>query len=66
MSCFKNSRFAKELAYRTMVNCYLLRVHVLETDVLLFPELQRVLHKYLCNGSPRAFNNGRSLDQQIS
>lgn len=66
MSCFKNFRFAKELAYRTMVDCYLLRVHVLETDALLFLEIQRVLHKYWRNGSPRAFNNGRSLDQQIS
>lgn len=50
MSCFKNSRFAKELAYRTMVNYYLLRGQVPESDKPLSPEIQRVLHKMQAEG----------------
>ena len=50
MSCFKNPRFAKELAYRTMVNYYLLRGQVPESDKPLSPEIQRVLRKMKADG----------------
>lgn len=50
MSCFKNPRFAKELAYRTMINYYLLRGQVPESDKPLSPEIQRVLHKMQAEG----------------
>lgn len=43
MSCFKNPRFVKELAYRTMVNYYLLRDYVLDTNVEHSSELQHIL-----------------------
>lgn len=50
MSCFKNPRFAKELAYRTMVNYYLLRDYAPREEALLSPELQRVRHKMHAEG----------------
>ena len=50
MSCFKNPRFAKELAYRTMVNYYLLRDHAPVNDLPLSPELQQVLQKMQASG----------------
>lgn len=50
MSCFKNPRFAKELAYRTMVNYYLLRDHTPRNDAVLSPELQRVWGKMQAEG----------------
>lgn len=45
MSCFKNPRFAKELAYRTMVNYYLLRGFIPVADGPHSPELQRIISK---------------------
>lgn len=50
MSCFKNPRFAKELAYRTMVNYYLLRDYLQAGDVPLSLELERVLQKMQAEG----------------
>ena len=45
MSCFKNPRFAKELAYRTMVNYYLLRDYVLDANVACSNELDHILRE---------------------
>jgi hypothetical protein len=45
MSCFKNPRFAKELAYRTMVNYYLLRDYPFKNNTEFSPELQRLIGK---------------------
>lgn len=50
MSCFKNPRFAKELAYRTMVNYYLLRDSSKQGVLPSSPEFQRVLQKMQAEG----------------
>lgn len=50
MSCFKNPRFTKELAYRTMVNYYLLRGRTKQDNLPYSPELQRVLHQMQSEG----------------
>ena len=50
MSCFKNPRFAKELAYRTMANYYLLRDRELESEMPMSSELQRVINRMQSEG----------------
>lgn len=50
MSCFKNPKFAKELAYRTMVNYYLLRDYCVKDKDTFSPELQRVLNMMKSEG----------------